>query len=229
MAADAPNLFSPSLPEQSLETKSIERLFWEEGFAFVAGVDEAGRGALAGPVVAGAVILDDDFDAAGLNDSKKLDPRTREELFEAVTAGARAWAVGVTSARYIEKFNILNAALEAMARACARLAPAPEVLLVDGNRRVPTTLRQRTIVGGDGLCASIAAASIVAKVYRDRLMTLLDAKYPGYGFAAHKGYGTDNHLRAIANFGPSPAHRRSFKPFGAAFGHQTAELWEADG
>jgi len=226
MSADVPTLFGPSSPEGPLELENFERLFWEEGWAHVAGVDEAGRGALAGPVVAAAVILPPGYDCAGLNDSKKLDAARRERMYDAITAGAAAWAVGVASARVVDKMNVLHAALAAMKKACERLTPEPDILLVDGNRPVPTLVRQRTVVGGDARCASIAAASIIAKVYRDRLMTLFDAKYPGYAFAGHKGYGTDGHLRALAELGPSPAHRLSFAPVALVAGGKEDALFQ---
>jgi ribonuclease HII len=193
-----------------LGLEEFERRFWEEGYARVAGVDEAGRGALAGPVVAAAVILPPAFDCTGIRDSKRLDAALREELFRRLTEGEPAWAVGVASAKFVDELNVLNAALAAMKKACERLAP--DLLLVDGNRPVPTVVRQRTIVRGDARCVSIAAASIIAKVYRDRLMRLFDDKYPGYDFAGHKGYATAEHLSALAELGPSPAHRRSFAP-----------------
>ncbi len=213
MAANPENLFATPAAPGPLALDAFEQRFWDGGFSLVAGVDEAGRGALAGPVVAAAVILPATYDCTGLDDSKKLTPSRRQELFGTITANATAWAVGVASAGYIDQVNVLNGALVAMKKACDRLAPRPDILLVDGNRRVPTTLPQRTIVAGDSRVASIAAASIIAKVYRDRLMVLLDAKYPGYGFGRHKGYGTQSHLRTLATQGPTPVHRRTFKPF----------------
>ncbi len=226
MSADAPTLFGPSSPDGPLELENFERVFWEEGCAHVAGVDEAGRGALAGPVVAAAVILPPGYACAGRDDSKKLDAGRRERMYDALTAGAATWAVGVASAQLVDKVNVLNAALTAMKKACEHLAVKPDILLVDGNRPVPVVMRQRTIVGGDARCASIAAASIIAKVYRDRLMTLLDAKYPGYAFAGHKGYGTDGHLRALAKLGPSPAHRLSFGPVALVAGGKENALFQ---
>ena len=226
MSADAPTLFGPSSPDGPLELENFERVFWEEGWTHVAGVDEAGRGALAGPVVAAAVILPPGYDCAGLDDSKKLDAGRRERMYDALTTGAATWAVGVASAQFVDKVNVLNAALTAMKKACERLAVKPDILLVDGNRPVPVVMRQRTIVGGDARCASIAAASIIAKVYRDRLMTLLDAKYPGYAFAGHKGYGTDGHLQALAELGPSPAHRLSFGPVALVAGGKENALFQ---
>lgn len=218
MAEDAATLFGPSSSDGPLALEEFERRFWEEGLAHVAGVDEAGRGALAGPVVAAAVILPPGFDCTRIRDSKRLDAALRDELFAELSDGAQAWAVGVASPKVIDGVNILNAALLAMRKACVRLAPEPDLLLVDGNRPVPMVVRQRTIVRGDARCVSIAAASIMAKVYRDRLMALLDRKYPEYGFAVHKGYGTAGHLEALARLGPSPAHRRSFGPVARSLG-----------
>jgi ribonuclease HII len=212
MTEDAPTLIGPSSSDGPLELDRFERQLHEEGFAYVAGVDEAGRGALAGPVVAAAAILRPDYHCRGLDDSKKLDAGRREELYEELTGGACSWAVGVASAGRVDRVNVLEAALGAMKKACERLRPAPDMILVDGNRPVPTMTRQKTIVKGDGRCACIAAASIIAKVYRDHLMDLLDARYPGYDFANHKGYGTATHLRALEELGPTPAHRRSFAP-----------------
>lgn len=225
MADDAPTFFGPSSPDGPLALEEFERRFWEEGLAHVAGVDEAGRGALAGPVVAAAVVLPPGFDCSGIRDSKQLNAGSRDELFATLADGASAWAVGVASAKVVDDVNILNAALLAMKKACLRLAPAPDLLLVDGNRPVPMVVRQKTIVRGDARCVSIAAASIIAKVYRDRLMTLLDAKYPGYGFAVHKGYGTAGHLKALAALGPSPAHRRSFAPVARYFSEAAGDLF----
>jgi len=215
MGKDSPTLFGPSFPERPLETGAYERLFREEGFLFIAGTDEAGRGALAGPVVAAAVILPESYDLPGLNDSKKLDRRNRERLSAEIPRAALAWAVGLATAGTIDRVNILNAALGAMLKACNRLTPAPDLILVDGSQPLPTATRQYTLKQGDGRCASIAAASILAKVYRDRLMALLERKYPGYGFADHKGYGAQSHLDALRTLGPSPVHRRSFKPLSA--------------
>jgi len=213
MAGGTAGLFGPSSRGQPRDLASFERLLREEGYVYVAGVDEAGRGALAGPVVAAAVILPADYALGRLDDSKKLDAATRAELFEEITAAAVSWAVGVASHRYIDRVNILNAALAAMARACGRLRPFPDVVLVDGTHPFPTPVNQHLVKGGDARCACVAAASILAKVHRDRLMRLLDARYPGYGFAVHKGYGTATHLEAIAALGPTPVHRRSFRPF----------------
>lgn len=177
----------------------------------VAGVDEVGRGPLAGDVVAAAVILGERV-PGGLNDSKKLTERRREVLAEAIRRDALAWAMGRASVQEIDQLNILEASLLAMQRAVAALDPQPEVVLVDGNRLPRWQYESHAIVGGDGLEPAISAASILAKVTRDREMVALDAEYPGYGLAQHKGYPTRAHLAALAAQGVTPVHRRSFGP-----------------
>jgi ribonuclease HII len=189
----------------------LERKALKEGFVAIAGVDEAGCAPLAGPVVAAAVILDPKRTPRGINDSKKLTPEAREDLYGAITGRAQ-WAVGIADVARIDTDNILNARLWAMARAVEALGLAPDLVLVDGNRAPGIACRCRTVIGGDGISLSIAAASIIAKVTRDRLMRALDADCPGYGFARHKGYGTPAHQAALARLGPSPHHRRSFAP-----------------
>ena len=179
----------------------------------VAGVDEAGRGPLAGPVVAAAVVLAPERRWDGIDDSKKLAPEAREEIFARVMQQARAFSWSVVGPRAIDRFNILRASLEAMRRAVARLGVAPDLVLVDGDRAVPGLgCAQRTIVDGDARLISIAAASVVAKVVRDRIMDRLDREWPGYGFARHKGYATAEHLAAIGRMGPCAIHRYSFRP-----------------
>ena len=181
--------------------------------ACVAGVDEAGRGPLAGPVVAAAVVLDRTRDWSGVHDSKQLDAARREALYARVVSDARAFAWAVVGPRAIDAGNIRNASLEAMRRAVARLRLAPTLVLVDGRDRVPGLLTpQRAVIDGDATMLSIAAASILAKVVRDRIMIRLDRVWPAYGFAAHKGYGTPDHLAALALHGPCPLHRYSFTP-----------------
>ena len=181
--------------------------------ATVAGVDEAGRGPLAGPVVAAAVVLAPDRRWDGLDDSKKLAPDVREEIFARVLNEARAFSWSVVGPRAIDRFNILRASLEAMRRAVNRLRVPPDLVLVDGNYPVPGLgCEQRAIVDGDARLLSIAAASVVAKVVRDRIMGRLDRVWPNYGFARHKGYATAEHLAAIACHGPCPLHRYSFAP-----------------
>ena len=181
----------------------------------VAGVDEAGRGPLAGPVVAAAVVLDRKRMAADvlsrIDDSKKLSRAAREDLFAALTATACV-GVGAASAAEIDRINIHHATLLAMRRALLALRPAPRAALVDGKFPPQASCLVRTVVGGDGLCLSIAAASIVAKVTRDRLMTRLAALYPGFGFERNAGYPTPEHLSALRALGPTPHHRRSFAP-----------------
>ncbi|MBR5134625.1 MAG: ribonuclease HII [Clostridia bacterium] len=190
-----------------------------EGYPIVAGVDEAGRGPLCGPVCAAAVILPEGLVIEALNDSKKLTEKKREELFDVITEKAIAYGIGFASVEEIEDVNILNATYLAMCRAVEQLNTQPSLVLVDGNR-TPKGLSypSRTVIKGDALSASIAAASVLAKVSRDRLLLELDREYPQYGFAKHKGYGTAAHYDALREFGPCPAHRMSFlkKFFGEA-------------
>ena len=188
----------------------IENAVAEEGFAPICGVDEAGRGPLAGPVCAAAVILPRGLVVTGLNDSKKLTERRREALYDVITAEALAYGVAFASEREIDELNILQATYLAMNRAIAAMGTAPALALIDGNRNAGIAVPSRCIVGGDGKCASIAAASILAKVTRDRYMLELGARYPGYGFAKHKGYGTAAHYAALREKGPSEVHRRTF-------------------
>ncbi len=185
----------------------IEREYWEKGVA-VAGIDEVGRGPLAGPVVTACVVLPPDALIPGVDDSKKLSPARREALAEAILARAAHAAVARVEAAEIDEINILNATRRAM-EACAAGAPAG-VFLIDAVERLRLPAEGRAIVHGDALSYMIAAASIVAKVHRDRLMTELDAIYPGYGFARNKGYGTAEHIRALRAMGPCPEHRRNF-------------------
>ena len=181
------------------------------GHSIVAGVDEVGRGALCGPVVAAAVILGDGFDIDGLDDSKRLTIRQRERLATRVRADARGWATGSADPREIDRLNILQASLLAMRRAVEGLPLIPEALLVDACTIPGLDLPQRSIVKGDALSVSIAAASIVAKVERDALMRKLDQEHPGYGLAHNMGYGSEDHRDALRRRGPSSIHRRSFQ------------------
>lgn len=186
-----------------------------QGHARVAGIDEAGRGPLAGPVSAAAVVLPEGFAMEGLNDSKKLSPKRRDELFEKLTKHEDVvWAVAVVDAEEIDRVNILRASHIAMARAFADLRPMADAGLIDG---LPVPVRdfpspQMALVKGDSRSVSIAAASIIAKVWRDRMMVEFDREYPEYGFQSHKGYGTKQHLAALESHGPCPIHRRSFRP-----------------
>jgi ribonuclease HII len=189
---------------------SAERIHLTKGFT-VCGVDEAGRGPWAGPVVAAAVILQERNFPAGLNDSKKLTEAKREALFEPIMAAANV-GVGIVDADVIDNINILQATYLAMQKAVAALTVSPHVVLVDGNRVPPLSIRVQMIIGGDGKSLSIAAASIIAKVTRDRIMKQLHAQYPAYGFDGHKGYGTALHAKSLSVHGPCPMHRKSFKP-----------------
>ena len=194
-------------------TLEFEERLRASGFCTVAGVDEAGRGPLAGPVVAAAVILPAGFSHPRLNDSKKLSEKTRAGLFTELSESPDvASAVVEVGPEEIDRLNILRATHEAMRRAVAKLLPEPDHVLIDGLPVRPFPKPQTALVGGDGLSLSIAAASIFAKVTRDRLMLALDAQYPQYAFAQHKGYGTALHLARLQMHGPCPAHRRSFAP-----------------
>ena len=182
----------------------------EKELGLVCGVDEAGRGPLAGPVCAAAVILPEGWEPEGLNDSKKLSPQKREALYGEITARALAWSVAFASEKEIDEINILQATFLAMRRALEGLSVKPDFALVDGNRDPGLGLPTRCEVKGDGRYACIAAASVLAKVSRDRLMDEYDGVYPQYGFLRHKGYPTKAHYEALAQFGPWPIHRRSF-------------------
>ncbi|MDY3871344.1 MAG: ribonuclease HII [Clostridiaceae bacterium] len=199
---------------------TFETMLREKGCMAVCGIDEAGCGPLAGPVYAAAVILDPRDPIEGVDDSKKLSEKKREALYDQITRRARAWAVASASAEEIDQINILQARLLAMRRAVERLNTVPDYALVDGNRDpaipdIPTLL----IVGGDGKSASIGAASILAKVTRDRRMLELDAQYPQYQFARHKGYPTKLHVEKLLEYGPCPEHRQSF----------LKKIWERNG
>lgn len=180
--------------------------------SLIAGVDEAGRGPLAGPVYAAAVILDPQQAIAGLNDSKKLTEAKREALFAEIQDKALAWSIAEATVTEIDQINVLQATLLAMSRAVAGLQPAATAALVDGNQMPKLSIPAKTLIGGDALEPAISAASILAKVARDRVMQALDAEYPEYGFARHKGYGTKLHLAALAEHGACEIHRRSYAP-----------------
>ncbi len=177
---------------------------------FICGIDEAGRGPLAGPVAAGAVILPKDHDLLYLNDSKKLSPKKRDLLFDQIKEEAVAWSVVLVSQERIDEINILQATYEAMRQAVAQLPVQPAVLINDAVTIPGISIPQVPVVKGDAQCISIAAASILAKVTRDRLMEEMDEKFPGYGFAKHKGYGTKQHIEALKKLGPTPIHRKTF-------------------
>ena len=191
-----------------------ENTMWEIedslGLQVICGVDEAGRGPLAGPVCAAAVILPKHLQIPGLTDSKKLTDKKRRELFPIIQEQAIAYGIGLASEQEIDEINILQATFLAMRRAMDQLSVRPEIALIDGNRETDFGLPVKTVVKGDSLSANIAAASILAKVTRDNLMVELAEKYPEYGFEIHKGYGTKAHYAALRTYGPCPIHRRSF-------------------
>ena len=189
----------------------FERQLWNNGIEFLAGVDEAGRGPLAGPVVAAAVIFPKDVWIDGVDDSKKLTHGKREELFDLIQTSALSVGVGIVSHQRIDEINILQATMQAMEEAVAKLDRHPQHLLIDGPRYNCTSIPYAAIIDGDAKCFSIAAASIIAKVTRDRLMLAYDREFPQYGFAKHKGYGTKEHLDALRKHGPCEIHRRSFR------------------
>ena len=193
------------------ELWNFEHIAYDEGFSCVCGVDEAGRGPLAGPVCAAAVILPQNCEIEGLNDSKKLTDKRRRALYDVITEQALAYGIAFAGEQEIDEINILQATFLAMRRAVEQLRLRPELALVDGNREPDFgSIPVRTIVKGDSLSANIAAASILAKVTRDRFMEEQDAVYPQYGFALHKGYGTQAHYAALREYGPCPIHRRTF-------------------
>lgn len=206
--------YQKKLEKLAAERERLEKMRVYESeyrsYGLVCGIDEAGRGPLAGPVVAGAVILPEDCEILYLNDSKKLSEKKREELYEEIKEKAVAWAVGMASPARIDEINILQATYEAMTQAVSQLTSAPQVALNDAVRIPQLDIMQVPIIKGDAKSVSIAAASIMAKVTRDRLMKEYDAVMPQYGFASHKGYGSAAHIDAIRKYGPSPIHRRSF-------------------
>ena len=192
------------------ELWSLENEIYDSGLSPLCGVDEAGRGPLAGPVCAAAVILPRGAVIEGLNDSKKLSEKRREALYDEIVESAIAFGIAFASVEEIEEKNILEATFLAMNRAIEQLSVVPALALIDGNRSKGIVLPSRCVIGGDGKCADIAAASILAKGTRDRYMLQMAEKYPQYGFERHKGYGTAAHYAAIRAFGPSPIHRMSF-------------------
>jgi ribonuclease HII len=193
-------------------TRTLENALRRVGFCHVAGCDEVGRGCLAGPVVAAAVVLDPDRHIPGVSDSKLVPAEEREELYTVIVKHAVAWAVASADPREIDHINIHQASLRAMQRAVMALTPLPDIVLVDAFRVPDLPMAQRGVPHGDRRCSAIAAASIIAKVTRDREMVVLHGHDPRYGFDRHKGYATADHLDAVARFGYSDAHRRSFRP-----------------
>ena len=188
----------------------IENRLRESGYKLIAGVDEAGRGPLAGPVYAAAVILPENTIIRGINDSKKLSEKKREELYEEITEKALAYCIASVDEKRIDEINILNATFEAMNKAVQGLSAVPDYVIIDGNRISGMTIPHETVVKGDSKSISIAAASILAKVSRDRFICAMAEKYPEYGFEKHKGYGTKAHTEALIKYGPCEIHRRSF-------------------
>ena len=189
----------------------FETIAREKGYHLIAGVDEAGRGPLAGPVVAAAVVLPFGLQFEGLDDSKKLSPKTREKFFSIVQSQALGYGIEIIDVRTIDEINILQAALLAMKHAVAALPEKPNLLLIDGNKRIDCEADQWTIIKGDSLSKSVAAASVLAKVTRDKLMKQCHEQFPQYAFDKHKGYGTRLHRALIRKYGPCPIHRRTFK------------------
>lgn len=195
-------------------TLKLENQLKRQGYKYIAGIDEAGRGTLAGPVVVATVIMNYESGIMnyGIRDSKLLTPKKREELFKIITKKALAWGVGKTSEKIIDRIGIAKANVLAVKKTLEALKVKPDYLLLDGGIKLKIKIPQKTIIKGDTKVFSIACASILAKVTRDRLMIKLDKKYPQYGFAQHKGYGTQAHIKAIKKYGPCPIHRRSFAP-----------------
>jgi ribonuclease HII len=197
---------------------NYERQFWQEGCLFIAGIDEAGRGPLAGPVVAAAVILPQEFDVTGLNDSKQVPASERERLRKQIQKHAIGVGVGMVDVAYIDQHNILQATFQAMRIAISQLPVQPDQLLLDAVKLPKITIPQQSLIKGDSLSHSIAAASIIAKTTRDEWMMEIHKQYPQYGFDQHMGYGVPAHLEMLKKYGPSPIHRRSFSPVRAVLG-----------
>jgi len=198
--------------QRLLKMWDFEAELYQQNYKYIVGIDEVGRGPLAGPVVAGAVILSPFCTIEGLNDSKKVNKKNRELIAEEIKTKALAWAVGVVDAQTIDDLNILEATRYAMLLAVRSLGRLPEYALIDGKKNPLLNIPQLGIIKGDSLSASIAAASIVAKVYRDKIMDTYDYFYPGYLFAINKGYGTYQHIQALLSIGPCPIHRKTFAP-----------------
>lgn len=188
----------------------LEEKHYQEGHQVICGIDEAGRGPLCGPVVAAAVVLPRGACIEGVNDSKKLSQKKREQVYEEILKNALSVSVGIADVDVIEEVNILNATKLAMKKALESLLVKPDMVLIDGNQKIHTDIKQETVISGDAISESIAAASIIAKVTRDNMLIEYDKQYPEYGFAKHKGYGTKAHIEAIQRYGLTPIHRPSF-------------------
>ena len=197
--------------KEVIDMLEYEKKYWEKGYTLVAGIDEAGRGPLAGAVFAAAVVFEPGVVVEGINDSKKLSEKKREELFDVIKEKALYWSIVAVDEKIIDEINILQATYKAFGDSLKSLPEMPQIALIDGNRAKNIPTEFETIVKGDSHSQSIAAASILAKVARDRYIVELDKEYPQYGFAKHKGYPTKDHLDAVAQFGPSPIHRLTFK------------------
>ena len=206
--------------KQPLDMLLFESLARRQGFITIAGIDEAGRGPLAGPVVAAAVILPEGLLIPGVDDSKKLSEAKRNSLFDIIMQQAVSVGVGISDSQTVDRINILQATLRAMESAVRNLSVTPDCLLIDGISKTALQIEQKTIKKGDSLSLSIAAASIIAKVTRDRMMETYDKEFPGYGFAGHKGYGSASHMSAIAALGPTPIHRLTFRGVREHVSHQ---------
>lgn len=194
-----------------IELKKIDKEFFEKGVKYIAGIDEAGRGPLAGPVVVACVILPENSMIEGVNDSKKVSESKREKLYDLITQEAISYGIGIIYQEEIDEINILQATKKAVTKAIKQMKIKPNIIMVDALNGIDTMgIPYKSIIKGDAKCYSIAAASIIAKVTRDRIMREWDKVYPEYGFASHKGYGTAKHIAAIKEFGPCPIHRRSF-------------------
>jgi len=193
------------------EMLTLEKKLRAGGIKTIAGVDEAGRGPLAGPVVAASVILPENPGLLGLDDSKKMTPKKREEMFERITKTAVTWGIGMSDNDEIDEIGILEATMRAMRQAVKNMKKIPDIVIIDGNKTPGLNCRERAVVNGDAISLSIAAASVIAKVTRDRIMIEMDSMFPGYGFSRHKGYGARMHAEAIRKLGPCDIHRFSFK------------------
>mgnify|MGYP001141845532 CR=1 FL=1 len=204
------NKKTKTLKKKEIDLLKYEKELYKQGIKFICGVDEVGRGPLVGPVVAAAVILPINYHLDGLNDSKKLSEKKRDELFDVIKEEALSYGIGIVSPERIDEINILQATYEAMREAVNKLSVKPDILLNDAVTIPGIDVKQIPIIKGDAKSLSIASASILAKVTRDRLMTEYDSLYPEYGFARHKGYGTKVHIEAIKEYGPCPIHRRTF-------------------
>lgn len=198
------------LPLPNINQNYFEDQLYSEGVPSIAGVDEVGRGCLAGPVVAASIILPRDCKIEGINDSKKLSAKKRDELYDLILDSAVAYGIGIISSSEIDKINILQASLKAMKSSVESLMVKPQYLLIDGNQAIDTNIPQKIIIKGDMRSISVSSASIIAKVTRDRMMSEFEKKYPNFKFSIHKGYGTRLHLEELKKYGPTPIHRMTF-------------------